>query len=256
MTNSDSSPAPKRPAWQTSLDFDAQDAGHYLDFVNLPLMRMLDGAPGTVLDLGCAAGAFGAALKERHPAAKVIGVEAGRAAADKAATRLDRVIRARIEDVDFAAEGIGEGEIDTVIAADVLEHLVNPWGLLVRLKRHLAPRAQILASIPNVRNLWLVNRLLMQGRFEYVERGLLDVTHLRFFTWAEIRALFEETGYAIEAQEAVILPQLSQVYAAHREKGAPLIELGRLTLRDISPYELMELCAEQFLLRARPGARA
>ena len=68
-------------------------------------------------------------------------------------SRLDRVVHARLEDVSFADQGFRPGEFDTVIAADILEHLVNPWELLVRLKPFLAPRAQIVASIPNVRNI-------------------------------------------------------------------------------------------------------
>src|SRR5512141_3498449 len=129
------------PAWRTSLDVEGQDAGHYPDHVNAGLLDMLAFAPRRALELGCAGGAFGAAVKARHPAAHVPGIEAGRAPAVKAATRIDRVIRARIEDIDFAAHGIAHGEIDTVIAADILEHVVNPWSVLERLKPFLGADA-------------------------------------------------------------------------------------------------------------------
>jgi SAM-dependent methyltransferase len=241
------------PAWRTCLDFDRQDAGHYRDFVNHRLLGMAREAPRRVLDLGCAAGAFGSALKARFPGAAVTGVEAGEAAARKAAERIDRVIRSRLEALDFASPDLG-GPFDTVIAADVLEHLVNPWELLLRLRPALAPGAQLLASIPNVRNIWLVSRLLMEGRWEYTEQGLLDVTHLRFFTRSGMRAMFSETGYGVEAEEASILPSLAQVHASYRGGGAPVIRIGRLTLNDIGPEELLELCAENFLFRARPIA--
>lgn len=243
----------KVPAWQTSLDFDAQDAAHYLDYVNPNLLELIDHAPRRVLELGCAGGGFGAALKQRYPQAAVIGVEAGRAAAAKAATRLDRVIHARLEEVDFAAEGIGAGEIDTVIAADVLEHLVNPWDLLVRLKGRLAEDAQVIASIPNVRNMWLVSRLLLGGRWEYEERGLLDITHLRFFTLAEMHRMFEQTGYRVETYRFNVLAALAEVYRAHQGKSGATIKVGRMTISDVSGEELAELCAEQFFLRCRPA---
>lgn len=243
--------APAAAPWQDLLDPERQDAAHYLDFVNEPLLGMLDGSPRRVLDLGCATGALGAAVKARHPGVRVVGIEAARAAADRAAGRLDRVIHARIEDVDFAAEDVASERFDAVLAGDVLEHLVNPWSALARLHACLAPGAQLVASIPNVRNIWLVNRLLVGGRWEYTDRGLLDVTHLRFFTMAELRTLFGQTGYRVEAEDATILPSLQRIYAGYHGGGANRIELGRLTLTDISAEELRELCAEELLLRVR-----
>jgi 2-polyprenyl-3-methyl-5-hydroxy-6-metoxy-1,4-benzoquinol methylase len=153
--------------------------------------------------------------------------------------------------VDFEAEGIGAGQIDTVIVADVLEHLVNPWQVLVRLKSRLAPGAQVIASIPNARNIWLIWRLLTKGRWEYTERGLLDVTHLRFFTAEEIRRMFEETGYTVETYQMSMLPSLIEFYRRHEGKEATTMKFGRLTIDDVSPAELAELCAEQFFLRCR-----
>jgi len=255
MNANDSGLPPKAPPWRTCLDFERQDAAHYHDFVNAGLLDMVQLPPRRVLDLGCAAGALGAALKSRHPAAAVTGIEAGSAAAQRASTRIDRVIRSRIEDVDFDAPDLG-GPFDTVIAADVLEHLANPWAVLLRLRAHLVADAQILASIPNVRNIWLVHRLLMDGRWEYTERGLLDVTHLRFFTRTEMHALFSDTGYRVEAQQASILPSLAALYASYRGHGAREISLDRLKIVDVTADELLELCAENFLIRARPLAAA
>ena len=243
--------APAQAPWQGLLDPDRQEAGHYLDFVNEALLGMLEGSPRRVLDLGCATGALGAVLKERHPGARVVGIEAAKAAADRAAGRLDRVIHARIEDVDFAANGLAAERFDAVVAGDVLEHLVNPWAALARVHACLAPGAQLVASVPNVRNIWLVNRLLVGGRWEYTERGLLDVTHLRFFTMAELRILFTQTGYRVEAEDATILPSLQKIYAGYQGGGARRIDLGRLVLSDVSAEELRELCAEQLLVRVR-----
>ena len=243
--------SPPRPAWQTALDFDAQAGDHYLDYVNPAVLQMIDGTPRRVLDLGCASGSLGAAIKERHPGAQVVGVEAGRAAAERAATRLDRVIHRRLEALDLGAEGFDPGTFDTVIAADVLEHLVDPWRVLVSLKPFLASGAQVVASIPNVRNLWLLSRALAEGRWEYTERGLLDVTHLRFFTLEEMRRLFEETGYRAEGYGPVILPSLREAYAAYQGRGAKVLKFGRLAIENVSPEEITEFCAEGFVLRCR-----
>ena len=238
------------PVWKRCLDFENQDAAHYNDWVLEPLFQLIEGEPKRVLELGCASGAFGAALMQRFPGATVVGIEAGRAAAEKARTRLDRVIHARLEDVAFAGEGLRPGEFDTVIAADILEHLANPWDLLVRLRPFLAPNGQIVASIPNIRNLTVVSSLLLGGRFDYDERGLLDITHLRFFTLDGIKRMFRETGYVLERDMAIILPALRDVYRTYQGRGPAMVRIGRMTIADVTQQELTELCAVQFLTRA------
>jgi SAM-dependent methyltransferase len=246
----DQPPAP-RPAWQTSLDFDAQPEDHYLDYYNAPLLDMVQAAPRRVLELGCAGGLFGAKLKERWPQAHVTGVEAGKAAAAKAATRLDRVIQARLELLDLAAEGYHDAAFDLVIAADVLEHVVNPWKLLVDLRPFLAPDAVLVASIPNVRNLALINDLLLGGRWHYAERGLLDVTHLRFFTLGSIHEMFGETGYRVESVQINIAPDLAAFWQQVKDQPTINIRSGRFAMENVTPAELNELCAQQFFLRVR-----
>jgi 2-polyprenyl-3-methyl-5-hydroxy-6-metoxy-1,4-benzoquinol methylase len=153
----------------------------------------------------------------------------------------------------LAREGLAPATFDTVIAADILEHLVNPWDLLLRIKPYLAHGAQLIASIPNIRNVSLLSRVLLEGRWEYMRTGLLDVTHLRFFTFTEMCKMFTDTGYAVEHQAATILPALRQTYEANKETGAPELQSGRLMIRDVTPNELMELCAEGFVLRCRPS---
>ena len=247
-------PATRLPPWQTCLDIEGQEAGHYLDYVNEPMFLGIDGDPGRVLEIGCAAGRFGMVLKERHPQARVTGIEAGRAAAEIAATRLDKVICARIEDVDFAAHGIGPGAFDLVIAGDVLEHMVNPWAALVRLRPLIAPGGRLVASIPNARNLQVLEGLAVHGRFAYAERGLLDVTHLRFFALDDIRVMFDTTGYHLEHFLFTISPMLHTTYKENEGKGKVTLNVGRMTLADVTQRELMEFCAEQYILRARPRA--
>ena len=237
--------------WITCLDVEGQDATHYDDYVNEALFKVIEGQPRRVLELGCAGGMFGHTLKQRYPAAQVVGVEAGHGAAAKAATRLDRVIGKRIEDVDYAAEGFAPGEFDLVVAADVLEHLVNPWDALNRVRPYIAPGGRLVASIPNVRNLQVVTGLALNGRFEYQERGLLDITHLRFFTFEDIRAMFAGTGYALETFLINISPPLNKLYQEHLGKGEVTLRLGRMVIADVTQRELAEFCAEQFVLRAR-----
>ena len=245
-------PPPKPFPWQTCLDIEGQEGGHYHDYVNVGLFDVISGTPRRVLELGCAGGMFGLKLKEKFPGTTVVGIEPGRAAAAVAATRLDRVINRRLEDVDFAAEGLEPATFDTMIAADVLEHLANPWRELVRVRPLLVPDAQLVASIPNVRNVALLANALVNGQWRYGERGLLDITHLRFFTLGEIARLFEETGYRLEGYAANVSPGLIELWSQNKDRDSASITLGRLTLADVRRAELVELCAEQFLVRARP----
>ena len=239
--------------WRTALDVEGQSADHYLDYVNEPLLQAVDSPPARVLDLGCSSGAFGERLKQRFPSAHVTGIEAGRAAAKRAGERLDHVINARIEDVDFSAAPLGPGAFDLVIAADVLEHLVNPWKALEQVRTCIAPGGRLIASIPNIRNLQVIADLLINGRFSYEERGLLDITHLRFFAFENIRTLFEDTGYVLHSFNAIVTPRLSPLYHEHVNKGVVTLRIGRLVLSDVTQRELTELCTEQFVVRARPA---
>ena len=84
--------------------------------------------------------------------------------------------------------------------------------------------------------------------------GLLDITHLRFFTLAEIARLFEQTGYRMEGSGAIVSPGLAAIWNENKDREVVSLTLGRLTLNDVRREELAELCAEQFLVRARPRA--
>jgi SAM-dependent methyltransferase len=145
----------------------------------------------------CSTSATDAELNRRFPGATVTGIEPVAAAAQRAQERIDRVICANAETLDFGAAGLVAGSFDLIIVADVLEHMYDPWHMLERLRPLLAPGGRILASIPNARNLWLLDKIV-RGSFDYRDEGLLDITHIRFFTLAEMRAMFADTGYTIE----------------------------------------------------------
>ena len=99
------------------------------------------------------------------------------------------------EKIDYAAELAGE-EFDVVLFADVLEHLKEPGDVLRRVRPFVAENGSVIASIPNVAH-GSVRLALLSGEFRYRDWGLLDDTHLRFFTRASIQDLFEETGYVV-----------------------------------------------------------
>jgi 2-polyprenyl-3-methyl-5-hydroxy-6-metoxy-1,4-benzoquinol methylase len=125
----------------------------------------------------------------------VTGVESNPEAAALAEQHAERVIVGDAEKIDYAAELAGE-EFDVVLFADVLEHLKEPGDVLRRIRPFVAENGVVIASIPNVAH-GSVRLALLGGEFRYRDWGLLDDTHLRFFTRASIQDLFEETGYVV-----------------------------------------------------------
>ena len=140
-----------------------------------------------VLDLGCATGATGKALKERQ-AANVTGIEIEPEYAREAERNLDRVI---VGDVSQPPRILGT--YDTLIAADVLEHLVDPWTALRHYAHLLEPGATAVISLPNVAH-WSTYASLARGTWPRKPEGIFDATHLRWFTLKDARALLEQAG--------------------------------------------------------------
>jgi O-antigen biosynthesis protein len=148
----------------------------------------------TVLDVGCGKGTLGRWLKENRVQA-VRGIELSPAAGEEAKRWLDGVVVGNVEHAELPWP---EASMDCIICADVLEHTADPWKVVAKLKRLLAPGGCIVASIPNVafhRNI----RRMLRGEWRYTDEGLLDRTHLRFFTLQTIEELFTSNNLAIEA---------------------------------------------------------
>ncbi|MEO5376817.1 MAG: tetratricopeptide repeat protein [Magnetococcus sp. DMHC-6] len=223
--------------------------------INVSLLTMADPPCGLVLDVGCGTGRNGEWLKQRFAGIQVMGIEMNQAAALQAAMRLDRVWCASLEDVDLQSDGVAYGTIGLLVLGDILEHLYNPWEMLLRLRPFLHPEAQILASIPNSRNLTVWHPLVEKGVWSYDVQGLLDITHIRFFTAESIRQLFNETGYLIEKMVCHMDSRLQELYRQKQESlraGHPIqIQVGRLTLDNISEEELKEFCTIQFFVQAK-----
>lgn len=239
--------------WQRYLNVSDIDATGYHGGVRGDLVDFFSHPPSLVLDIGCAAGGTGAALKAKFPHAKVYGIELNKSAAAVAVTRLDKVMVGKFEEIDLEKEGVAYGSIDGVIVADVLEHMYNPWDVLVRLRPYLASNAKIIASIPNVRNLALMGDL-SEGYWRYESLGLLDITHIRFFTLKEIRRFFHETGYHVSKVVYGIDGRLKDIHQQYLNKCPADIEVGRMVLRNVARPELDEMCSLQFYLIAEVGA--
>jgi len=96
-----------------------------------------------------------------------------------------------------------KGQFDVIVYGDILEHLRNPMEVIKGLNRSLRPDGRVIVSVPNFAHLW-VRLNLLAGRFEYADRGILDRTHLRFFTVRSFKRFLEEAG--LETEEMVATP--------------------------------------------------
>jgi SAM-dependent methyltransferase len=152
-----------------------------------------------VLELGCGGGDFGAALKIARNV-EVVGIETAASAAALAQQRLDRVL---VADIERGALDLPEDHFDCLVCNDVLEHLADPWTALKRLRRHVRPGGWLVASIPNVRHHKVVRRLIWPGEWRYADDGVLDRTHLRFFTQRSACELVASAGFSVERVEGI-----------------------------------------------------
>jgi SAM-dependent methyltransferase len=212
----------------------------YYTGVNEALLRAVPDGALRVLDVGCGEGRLGAALKERVPGRRVFGIEREAVVARQAATRLDEVfsLDAAVEDPPLEPRSL-----DSILFGDVLEHLVDPELVLQRYRGLLAPGGEVLCSIPNLQHHSLLTALLT-GDFQYTTAGLLDATHLRFFTASTITKLLLDAGYEPNFMDTIEVPAPAELLNAAR----PLLDHLRLHPGRMARY----LGAYQYIVRGRP----
>jgi O-antigen biosynthesis protein len=194
-----------------------------------------------VLEVGCHTGYFSRVL--RAHGCQVVGVEIN---AEAAARAIDDGFDVRVGSVeDPALRADLPREFDVLLLMDVLEHLVDPWTALRSLRERLRPDGRALISLPNVA-CWTVRSALLRGRWEYTRDGLLDRTHLRFFTFDTARALIRESGFTLTEWWAT----MPSVPLGGKLQASPLT-------RWLAPYWMAaatkrfpNLCVAQFLFEA------
>lgn len=218
--------------WESLADSGTQVEA-YPDNPRVDVRGMFTFQPQRVLDIGCGLGAVAGAIKHDFPETFTWGCELNTITADVAQTRLDKVSRTPMEEwCDDELELLKS--IDTVLLLDVLEHMYNPWSTLQILRRHLPAHAQVIVSLPNCANLHIMHELA-NGFWHYKPAGVLDVTHIRFFSLYEMRKMFYETGFKVLKQAyPYFLPYVQE------EKTYPLwIGTGAIQVyvRDLAHWE-------------------
>jgi 2-polyprenyl-3-methyl-5-hydroxy-6-metoxy-1,4-benzoquinol methylase len=172
----------------------AKNEGYY-DNARPEMLSFVPMNISSLLEVGCSSASFGGLVKKEMPACEVWGIDPSAEAISRATEKIDRAICGTFE------AGIPELEgrrFECVVFNDVLEHLVNPESALSDCKRYLAADGAIVASIPNILHFYQISKILIEQDWRYENEGILDNTHLRFFTKKSIIRMFEESGFRVE----------------------------------------------------------
>ncbi len=178
-----------------------------------PRAEMADLLPAryqTVLDIGCAEGAFAKTLK---PGSEIWGIEPVAAIAQKAAGNMTRVLQGTFETV---RDQLPLNYFDLVTCNDVIEHMSDHETFLTQIRAHMKPDACLVGSLPNIRFYAPLYDLVFNGEWQYQDMGILDRTHHRFFTERSIRRTFSARGFTIEAMAGINPVQWKKIGWADR----------------------------------------
>ncbi len=216
----------------------------YFEWDRPDVLALIPTTARRILDLGCGGGRLGATLKQRQ-SCEVWGVERDPVAAERAATRLDRVLCADLEAEDWSLPSTA---FDVIVCADLLEHLRNPTRLLQRCRSWLGPQGCLIASLPNAQHHSIVTGLL-DGNLTYEPSGLLDDDHLRLFTRREIEKLFYREQYRV--REWRLIPGAG--FEEWQKAGQPgAVRIGNLQITGLTASAAEAFYAYQYLLMAQP----
>lgn len=171
----------------------------YFKYGRREMLPFVPASAQRILEIGCGEGEFAGNLKAERPV-HITGIEPFSEAARVADGRMDRVLSVTVDEGLVALQA---KKFDCIVCNDVLEHLVDPWDTLRRLRPLIARGGTLVASLPNMRYMPVLKQLVLHGDWQYTESGVMDRTHLRFFTQKSMRALFEESGYGVAQMQGI-----------------------------------------------------
>lgn len=157
------------------------------------LIKLIPAHCQKILDVGC-----GAAEIWKNFKGEVHGIEINSEAATRASQNIKSVYNI---DIETAALELPSESFDCIVFADVLEHMYDPWGVLLKYKSLLRKQGCVLISVPNIRHYRILRSLFFKGEFAYEESGILDIDHVRFFTYKEVVRMLKSTGFEIDKLE-------------------------------------------------------
>lgn len=207
------------------------------DNVNPKILEFYSGEKN-ILDIGCGSGLLGKTIKAVNNQAVVYGIDYGEAAAMQASQVLDRYDAV---DLDAGTLPAYNRAFDLIIIADVLEHLKRPDALLGSLHSMLAQDGHVLISVPNIAH-FRMRKALLAGRFRYTDTGILDRTHLKFFTYETLSEMVSHCGFSIIGEKYI--SELPGLFGMSPRKGS--------WLHNYVTEKFPTLVSVQFVLKLRP----
>lgn len=191
----------------------------YYNAMRTDMVPLLPDPLGKVLDVGCGTGLTGRLLRPRMPT-RMVGIEINPDVAAQAADTYDEVLVGRAEELLLTLDE----PFDTILCYDVLEHLVDPWGVLEQLARLSIPGTRLHVSVPNARHLSLMVDLVFRGTFGYTAHGHRDDTHLRWFTPRDIERAIDQAGFEVRSRShPAISPERRALAAMTRGKSTEFL---------------------------------
>ncbi|RZK58189.1 MAG: class I SAM-dependent methyltransferase [Pedobacter sp.] len=178
--------------------YDKKDSSYY-SHSRPELLKFIPKNIKSVLDVGCAGGNFGQMLKEIYRC-EVWGIEPDERSAEIAKVKLDHTLHSMFDkNINIPTDK----RFDCIFFNDVLEHLAQPEEALELASKYLSPGGCIIASIPNLRFYPAMLSLIRHKDFQYLDAGVMDKTHLRFFTKKSMVRLFEQSGFKVRNIEGI-----------------------------------------------------
>jgi len=169
---------------------------------NAELLALIPTTVQRIVEVGCSSGALAREYKKLNPGCRYVGVEIASEYADLARHHCDEVEVLDLENADDAT--VAEFDADCWVFGDVLEHLRDPWSLLRKIRSTIPTGGYVVACIPNAQH-WSVQARLSCGLLRYEDMGLLDRTHLRWFTRITMLEMFEQTGFTVADCHALVI---------------------------------------------------
>lgn len=215
----------------TTQDY-SDKSSNYFSRIRMDILPLLPGAPiGRILEIGCGNGATLTYLKEAGRVKVVEGIELLPSVAAQASDNIDKLY---VGAAEHFLDTLTAESYDVVLCLDVLEHMIDPWEMVLKIERLLKPGGAIIASIPNVRTLKVIWSLAIRGNFTYASQGIMDRTHLRFFTRTSALELLSRDKLRVD-----------------RWKRTPMAPWSKSQIFNTLSLGLFrDLLTEQFLIRA------
>ena len=167
---------------------------NYYSLPRQDILSLINDKHKKILEIGCAFGELGKSIKRHFPEVIIDGIELNPDSRDFLLDNYNNVTIGNIEDLDISKIDNG---YDLIIFADVLEHLYDPWRILNLLREKLSENGNVIVSVPNLRSSGILFNLIIRGRFKYAESGLMDRTHIRWFTRHEINKALDDAGFKV-----------------------------------------------------------